>query len=110
MNRFYAEWILASLPAPVTIEAVPSLGCMVSTSTLWAMKRLRVPGRRKADPGDPDRHIPSPASMDGGLQTGLENRIDRYVRDDPRARGSDTRSPDETATRRHLEGAEQGPA
>ena len=33
----------------------------------------------------------------------------REVVHDPRAQGKATRGPDETATRRHLEGAEQGP-
>jgi hypothetical protein len=78
------------------------------------MKRLHSPDRPGEDSGDPDRRIPDALEDEGGLETGFEPTpnpdpaSDPMTRD-PRAQGEATRSPDETVTRRHLEGAEQGP-
>ncbi len=68
------------------------------------MKRLRTPDRRQADSGDPDRQ--SQPGPDANLR---DRQVAGVGVRDPRAQGKATRGKDETATRRHLEGAEQGP-
>jgi hypothetical protein len=68
------------------------------------MRRLHVTDRRQRGREAPDSR---PSNFRDRMLAGIG------VRDevpDPRAQGKATRSPDETATRRHLEGAEQGPA
>lgn len=68
------------------------------------MKRLHSPDQRGEDSGDTDRGIPDAIEDEGGLRTGFEPDVH-----DPRADGKQTRALDEAATRRHNEGAEQGP-
>jgi hypothetical protein len=55
-------------------------------------------------------HLPK-KSRETSAESAAEaiNRPDLPEPDESKARGRATRSPDEVATRRHLEGAEQGP-
>ena len=54
--------------------------------------------------------VASGVASGGGAQPGaVPSTAGREAVRDPRAQGKATRGPDEVATRRHLEGAEQGP-
>ena len=114
MNRFYAGWIRgdesSSGLGPIATSLQAALPARRrdldrAARTLPGMKRLRTPDGRQRDQGDPDRNIPAPVDQTGGLETGLAPQAR-----DQRAQGKATRGRDETGTRRHLEGAEQGPA